>query len=341
MNMTTTFYFTQTRSIVIGVSLGLAVCSVGNAQTTEALAPSKSVAVTIVNPEDLLDHSKTILVPTTIVTVMSEGKVGAVRQSGLFQRGNATANANITFKVLGLEKAFLQELAQKAQDDLVAKLQGAGYKVLTYVDIKDRDFVKAAEREKFDNSFGLPVTSEGGVSYLNAAPSDEQYFKSGLGGGFFSSFLQYGKSLIPDATVIIPHYVIQAPQIWGETSRGLSSVSAEIKKMPGMNLSRASAYWLGAPKSRMMRGIPGVATKQQISDIAQNVGTLSQTADNTPQTANVLSSALSMLSGAGNVQRSSQDYAFQIDREAYLKGALNGIAAFNSEVAKSATEVKP
>jgi hypothetical protein len=55
--------------------------------------------------------------------------------------------------------------------------------------------------------------------------------------------------------------------------------------MPGMNLARASANWLEAPKSRMTRGIPSVATKQQLSDIAQNVGTLSQTADNTPQAA--------------------------------------------------------
>jgi hypothetical protein len=64
---------------------------VAHGQTAEPSAPNKSIAVTVVNPEDLLDYSKTILVPITIVTVMSEGKVGAVRQSGIFQRGNPHA----------------------------------------------------------------------------------------------------------------------------------------------------------------------------------------------------------------------------------------------------------
>jgi hypothetical protein len=64
---------------------------VAHGQTAEPSSPNKSIAVTVLNPEDLLDYSKTILVPTTIVTVMSEGKVGAVRQSGIFQRGNPHA----------------------------------------------------------------------------------------------------------------------------------------------------------------------------------------------------------------------------------------------------------
>ena len=48
-----------------------------------------------------------------------------------------------------------------------------------------------------------------------------------------------------------------------------------------------------------------------------------------------------MLSGAGNIQRSSGNYAFTIDRDAYTACAMNGISRFNAEVAKAAAEAKP
>jgi hypothetical protein len=307
----------------------------------QADAPSVTIAVNVVNPEDLLDYSKTIVVPTAYVSLLTEGRVSAVKQSGMFQSGNATARASANYKVNGIDKAFAQGLAQKAYDDFVAKLRAAGYTVLTYADIKDRDYIKTAQREKGDSTLGLPAKSEQGNTYVIAAPSDEQHFKTAIAWGMFAEFVQAAKPVITDATIIIPQYTIVAPQVWGESSRGYSSVSAEVKTGSGMNLLNASANWMGKPKSRVMRGAPGVQTKQQVINITEKAGTLQQTADTTPQAANALSGVLSMLSGSGNIQRTSSELAFTIDRDAYTSGAMNGIGRFNAEVAKAAAEAKP
>ena len=315
-----------------------------SAQATPPATPPQTATpldVYVVNPEDLLDYNKTIVVPTAYVTLLTEGRVTARKQSGMFQRGNASTLASANFKVDGIDKAFAQSLAQKAYDDFVAKLRAAGYTVLTYADIRDRDAIKNAQREKGDGPIGLPAKSESGSSFAIAAPSDEQYFKSALGWGVFAEFVQSGRLVITDATLLIPQYTIAAPQVWGEGSRGYGSVSAEVKVVHGMNLLTASANWMGKPKSRVMRGAPGVQTKQQIINVTEKAGTLQQTANTTPQAANAVSGVLSMLSGAGNIQRSSGNYAFTIDRDAYTAGAMNGISRFNAEVAKAAAEAKP
>ena len=61
---------------------------------------------------------------------------------------------------------------------------------------------------------------------------------------------------------------------------------------------------MGQPTSRTMRGIPGVAAKDPVNNTTEKAGELTQRADTTPQSANALGSALSALSGAGNIQRS-------------------------------------
>lgn len=93
---------------------------------------------------------------------------------------------------------------------------------------------------------------------------------------------------------------------------------------------------MGQPRSRMMRGIPGVATKDQVNNTAEKAGELTQRADTTPQSADALGSALSALTGAGNIQRSVGEYLLTIDREAYKAGVFNGVRSFNAEVANAA-----
>jgi hypothetical protein len=301
---------------------------------TASPAPLDFKTATI-NPEDLLDTNKTLLVPTAYVTLVTEGRVAAAKQSGFFQSGNASAKAAASYKVAGLDKAFAQQLAQAVLDDLVTQLRAAGYTVLTYADVKDRDVVKAAQRETSAGPMGLPTKTEGGNTLVTAAPSDEQHFKSSFAGGEFAEFMGGGKSRFADATLILPQYTFFAPQAWAEGSRGYKSVSAEVNVAAGMTLVSAGAYWMGQPKSRMMRGAPGVATRQFVI-VSEKTGELSKTADTTPQTANAVSSLLSTLTGAGNIQSSSSEYLLSIDRDAYRAGVLNGARGFNAEVAKAA-----
>jgi hypothetical protein len=138
------------------------------------------VAVEAINPEDLLGSNKTLIVPTAYVTLVTDGRVHASKQSGALQRGNASAHAAANFKSRGLDKAYAQQLAKAAQDNLVAQLRSAGYTVLTYADVKDREVFRGAGREG-----GQVTASEGGLNTLTVAPTDEQLFKSGFAGGQF------------------------------------------------------------------------------------------------------------------------------------------------------------
>lgn len=308
------------------------------AQTADPVRPVFNV--TIVNPEDLLDYDKTVVVPTAYVTLLTDGRVSAVKQAGFFQRGSGSAGASASYRVQGIDKAYAQQLARAAYEDFVAQMRQAGYKVVTYEDIRERDPVKGAARDTAAGSLGLPTSAQGGNNFVTAAPSDDQLFASGFAGGKFSEFISGGKSKFTDATVIIPHYTFVAPQAWAEGSRGYNSVSAEANVAPGMNLLVANAHWMGAPKSRMMSGIPGVATREQVINVSEKSGTLQKTADTTPQAANTISSALGALTGSGSIQKSSGEYQLTIDREAYTAGILNGVRGFNAEVAKAAAAAK-
>lgn len=300
-----------------------------------AAATAATVAVNAVNPEDLLDYNKTVVVPTAYVKFVVDGKVGVSKQ------GSANSvKASAKYRINGLDKALAQSIAKKAYDDFVGQMRAAGYTVLTWNDIKGRDYLQGIALAKAEPKWNLPLESPVGTSdtLLVAAPSDEQQIKIGFTGPF-SEFISMGKPKIKDATIIIPTYTIVAPQIWGETGASYATISAGIQTAPGMNLQAASATWMGKPKSRMMRGIPGVATKAPVINISSNVGTLSKT-DTTPAAANALSKGLSMLSGAGSISASSADYTFSVDPAAYSSGAMKGITAFNAEVARVAREAR-
>jgi hypothetical protein len=138
-----------------------------------------AIKVGVVNPEDLLDYNKTIVIPTAYVTLLTDGKVAAAKRPGMFQQGDNTVRASASYKVQGLDKAFAQQLAKAAQDDLVEQLRKVGFTVLTYAEIKDRELLKNAQRETSTGEMGLPTSSEGSNNFITAAPSDEQYSNSG------------------------------------------------------------------------------------------------------------------------------------------------------------------
>lgn len=295
------------------------------------------VAVNVVNPEDLADYEKTVVVPTVYVKLLTEGSVFVAQQGGLFG-GNNSVKAKAAHKVVGIDKAFAQSLAKQAHDDFVTRLRAAGYKVMTYDDIKDRDYVVAAERDAGDARFGLPMekSADGRDTFVVAAPNEAQQFKIGFTGPF-SVFVQYGKPKFTDAIVIIPQYTIVAPQFWGEKGGGFNSISATVNTAPGMNLQSANAWWMGKPKVRMASGISGVTAKAALVNTTAKAGELVQAEDTTPVAANALSKALGLLSGTGSIKQNSADYTFTINREQYLQGAMVGIASFNAEFAKVAS----
>jgi hypothetical protein len=257
------------------------------------------------------------------------GKVAATKQSG------NTVKAKAHWAVEGLDKALAQTLARKVQDDLVAKLRAAGYTVKTYEDIKDLPAVKAAKRQAMDATWGMPLIKSQAV--LNsvaivAAPSDEQYFISGMAWGLFNQFIKGTKSTLGEGTIVIPTITIAAPQAWAETGRGYKSISAQVNVAPGMNLSVARADYVSD------RGSGGtLMTTEQVINLNEQVGELS-TRDTTPTSANALSAALSALGGGGSISTKSGHYLLTIDPATYEAAVLRGALAFNTEIAKLAAK---
>lgn len=288
---------------------------------------------------DLSDYNKTVVVPTAYVKLLVQGKAFVAKQgSALSTLGGGNANsvkASAKYKVEGIDKAYAQSLAKQAYDDFVGKLRAAGYTVLTYDDVKGRDYVKGAAREKADATWGLPVESpvNSPDTYLVAAPSDEQQFKTGFT-GIYSEFISRGKPKFEDAAMVIPVYTIVAPQVWGETGSGYNRISAKINALPGMNLQAANAMWMGKPRVRMGGKVSGVMTKTYVTNISPKAGELVKAEDTTPRAANALSKGLSLLSGAGSIDAASANYVFTINRAAYSAGVMSGVGAFNAEVEK-------
>jgi len=306
---------------------------------TSATAAPLSIAVNVGYVEDMASYGKVVVVPTAYVKLLVDGSVFVAKQGSAFAAlGGGSTNSvksKANYKVAGIDKAFAQGLAKQAYDDFVARLRAAGYTVLTYEDIKDRDFVASAARNTGDAEWGMPTETAVGArdTYVVAAPSDEMAFKIGFT-GVFAEFIKYGKPKFTDAAVVIPTYTINAPQAWGETGSGFNRIEASTSVVPGMNLQAASSQWMGAPKVRMGGGNgPGVVTKAPVINLTENAGTLSKE-DTTSGTANAVSKTLSLFAG-GSVTGNSANYTLTIDPAAYTAGALRGITGFNAEVAKA------
>lgn len=285
--------------------------------------------------------SPTILVPTVYLKLPVAGKVFVAKQGGFLSGlggGNAnSAKARANYAVSGLDKEFAQKLAAKVQENFVAELKAAGYLVKTYDDLKAGGAFEEAKLEKVDETWGLPTEKDasGNTVFVIATPSDSQNFKGGLAGGMFAPFMRRGKSTLGEGTIVIPTYVIAAPQAWGETGGGYRRISAKVNVAPGMNLTWASVALLTEKG-----GWGDVRLKEQIINVGENVGELTEQ-DTTDRAGNAVSAALSVLSGSGRISSKSGFYQLNIDRVAYETGLLRGVGAFNAEVGKVVAEAKP
>lgn len=313
----------------------------------EAAAPEGAASAMAVNvgKEKHLKDSNTLIIPTVYVGFPVEGKVGVSKQGSALQTlggGNANSvKASASFTVSGLDKALAQGIAKQIQDDLVAQLRAAGYTVLTYDDIKDRDFVKGADRtDMAKDGAGMILSPPGAPDLMWVTPTDEQSFKTGMNGGVFNQFIRFGKPRFTDGILLVPQFTFTAPQLVGSTGAGYSTISAAVDAFPTMLLNSASVPWMtNKPKVEMGGGnAAGVVLKAPVK-LADNVGTLAKE-DKTPTAANALSKGLSMLSGAGSISASSAKYVMTIDQAAYTAAALKGAREFNAEVAKVAAAAK-
>lgn len=301
---------------------------------TTAFAAS-GLNVTLQNSrEKNFGASPVIIVPTVYVKLPVSGHIFVAKQGSALSTiggGNAnTVRASARYTVKGLDKALAQQIAAKVYDDFVGRLRDAGYTVKTYADIKDDAVVRSAQREAGDAPLGLPTENDQArtVTWAVASPTDEQAFRGGMVGGVFNQFMSGGRSKLGEGTIVIPTYVITAPQIGGTTRGGYATIHAGISSAPGMNLQFAIVQLLtekgGWGDSRL---------KQPVNNITEKAGEL-KARDTTDKAGNDFSKALSTLTGAGQINTKSTQFTFTIDPAAYTSGVLAGTGAFNAELAK-------
>lgn len=273
----------------------------------------------------------TLVVPTLYLRVATEGSVFVSKGAG-----SSTASAKGSYSVHGLEKAALMALATQLYDNFVQRLKAEGWKVITYDDIKGEAEVTQMERRAADGPLGFPQekTADGRTNYAIVTPSDTQNFKPAMQ-GLHWTFRHVSKA--KNATVIVPHIDIVAPQIWGETRKGVSSASAKVNTAPGMNLNHALILAL-TPK-----GGGGVISKVKYSIVntGENVGAFVDAKNTTPTAANGISKGLSILGGGGTINRSSAAYQFAIDPKAFETAVLRGGDAYLAHVAKAIAAERP
>lgn len=285
----------------------------------------------IVDKPKALRVTDTLLVPTLYLRVATEGSVFATK--GI---GGSTASAKGSFVVQGLEKSALNALAAQLYTDFVQRLKADGWKVLTYDDVKDDPEVTKLERRAGEAPLDLPMekATDGRTRYAIVTPSDAQNFKPAMQ-GLHWSFRFVGKAR--NATVIVPHIDIVAPQVWGETRKGYRSASAKVNTAPGMNMNYAMILAL-TPKGG---GGVVVKTKYAVVNASENTGTFVEAKDATPSAANGISRGLSILGGGGSINRAAAGYRFAVEPQAFSAGVLRAGGGFLGHAAKVISAEKP
>ena len=181
--------------------------------------------------------SKTYFIPTVYVRI-SARNVTAAKNEG------AQTKARIFIE--GLDKAMLQGLARKVYDDLVTKVRGAGFTVLTYEDLKAD--VAGLDRIKVNPKFGFPMKSTGlsrPVDFAIATPSDEQAFDWGITGPLWP-YKAIAKE--KNVVVLVPDIFFDLPEVFSKKDGDIWGKSIEIKTLPTMKLHWAIVQGL-SPKA--------------------------------------------------------------------------------------------
>jgi len=185
--------------------------------------------------------SASYLVPTTYLYITARNSQSA--GGGL---GNAKSKAQVY--VQGLSKSEVQGLAGKIQDEIVGRLRGAGYTVLTFADVKADVGDKA--RMQPNPRYGMPTHSARafpGVDFFVATPDDEQTLDYGLMGPQ-ANFTKAGQRT--GATLLLPEVYLTLPQLGASASKseGLTwrSSTSNISFDPAMHLAGSTIWGLTA-----------------------------------------------------------------------------------------------
>jgi hypothetical protein len=247
----------------------------------------------------------TYFVPSYDLIISVHGSVWA-------QKGGAQAHGK--FFVDGLDKAMLHQLASKLESDLVTKIRGAGYTVLTYADLKDHPDVAKRGLDKDDEKWGLPIRWGQPLTYVIAAPTDAQQFNNPIQG---AAWPWKGIAKEKDLVAVSPEITFSVPQMWGETRAGYSSNSAGINTDPAMIFEGAMVRGIN-PKG----GMPFIQVQRHGQRLAaEKAGTIEKLNED-------------KTSFSKEWKRTSGDFSMTIDPVAFSDGILRVGLAMNDLIVK-------
>jgi hypothetical protein len=298
------------RSVLVGLVISSVFASAAGAQKNKAQGTDDGpLTYSLVGDVPKIEEM-TIVVPTTLMRVTVEGDAWSVSGGGMLSNAPA-AKAHAKYVVTGVDKAFIQDLAKKAQDDLVQRLTAAGFTVKTYADVKDHAEIVGHGREKVDADYGMPTDGVNGVTYAIGAPGDDQVMSGGLR-TFVWSMRKVAAGL--GALVIVPQYNFASPLPYAEKSSGYKRNSASIDMVPDLQMGFATFHFVNS-KER------GALVRQQgcCRLVAQDVGSV----------ALVDKDKYGLGFGIKGVKA---NYTFAADQAAYAAGVMRAVTAFNEQM---------
>ena len=189
----------------------------------------------------------TYLIPTLRLRLSVQGSVWA-------QKGGAKTHGK--YYVIGADHDVMQDLATKLQNDLVTKMRAAGYKVLTYDDVKSEPDVAGQSLNRVDARYGFPTSGGLGmpVTFIDVTPTDAQAWSSPAAG---PAWPFRGLAKAKNLTVIIPELTFTTPQMFAKTEHGWLEDKAGISMDPTMIFEGAMVVGL-TPKG----GGPAIQVQQ-------------------------------------------------------------------------------
>ena len=275
--------------------------------------------VKVVDPKGL--GAKTYFVPGVSLVITCSGSVWAQGKSTAFSSNTGVnAQAHGKYFVQGLDKALVQGLAKQVQDDLVTKLRATGATVLTYDDLKADPLVAGHGHASIDEKWGLPTRSKDGLTYVVAAPSDEQALETGFTGPLF--WLR-GMAKERNLIVLLPEITYTVPQMWGEKDEGYKRASASIGVNPVMLLQSGLVY-VTNPQASFTHIQIQTHGQRHAAEVAGTVKKLSEDKTNF----------------SSSWGRSSSDWMMTVDPAAFSEGITRVGFAINTMIADQVKKAK-
>lgn len=252
-------------------------------------------------------ESDTYFIPTVYLHVAARVKTEAK---------NEGASTKARVFVEGLDKALMQGLAKQVYDDLVTKVRAAGYKVLTYDDLKPE--LASMSRMEPNKKYGFPTKAfdKGpGIDFAIASPSDDQTFDYNFatGPGWPWRNVAKDKKLL----VLIPQIYFNLPGVVAGKGSSLWGKSVSLTLEPVMRLYSGIVNCVAEDG-----GFCGINIQEHGTRLASDaVGTVQKLAEDT--------------SDFGEWARTTADFAFVIDPAAFSDGVLRVGYAVNSRTVKT------